>query len=170
MSFNYNPQRSRNLYDPLSAKPYRLSRSKLDSFLKCKRCFYLDRRLGVGQPPGFPFNLNTAVDTLLKKEFDHYRELGQPHPLMEENRIPAVPFKHEKMDEWRDSLRRGIQYFHSNTNLLITGGIDDVWIEEKGNLLIVDYKSTSKKGKVNLDADWQIGYKRQITSVPTLSD
>lgn len=116
----------------------------------------------MGQPPGFPFNLNSAVDSLLKKEFDRYRELGQPHPLMKKNNIKAIPFKHEKIDEWRDSLHKGIQYLHSKTNLLITGGVDDVWIDDKEELIIVDYKATSKKGEVNLDADWQIGYKRQM--------
>jgi len=29
-------------------------------------------------------------------------------------------------------------------------------------LLIVDYKATSKEAEVSLDADWQIGYKRQM--------
>ena len=28
--------------------------------------------------------------------------------------------------------------------------------------MIVDYKATSKAGDVSLDADWQIGYKRQM--------
>ena len=30
-----------------------------------------------------PFLLNSATDTLLKKDFDKYRELQQPHPFME---------------------------------------------------------------------------------------
>ena len=70
MSLYYNPQRTRNLYDPNDSQPFRLSRSKLELFLECPRCFYLDRVRGIGRPPGFPFNLNSAVDTLLKKEFD----------------------------------------------------------------------------------------------------
>jgi hypothetical protein len=46
---------------------------------------------------------------------------------------------------------------------MIGGGIDDVWVNPKsGELVIVDYKATSKNGEVSLDADWQIGYKRQI--------
>ncbi|MEK7077575.1 MAG: hypothetical protein AAB928_00560, partial [Patescibacteria group bacterium] len=70
MSQYYNPRRSRNLFNPDSKTPFRLSRSKIDLFLNCPRCFYLDRRLGVAQPPGYPFALNSAVDKLLKKEFD----------------------------------------------------------------------------------------------------
>src|SRR5207249_3771619 len=76
--------------------------------------------------------------------------------------LDAVPFQHEKMDEWRDSLRRGSQYVHEPTNLLITGGVDDVWVKPNKELIIVDYKATSKDGEVSLDADWQIGYKRQM--------
>ena len=40
---------------------------------------------------------------------------------MKEHGIDAIPFKHEKMDEWRDALRRGATYHFPNTNLLITG-------------------------------------------------
>jgi RecB family exonuclease len=162
MSEYYKGKRTRNLYDPHSSEPFKLSRSKVDLFLNCPRCFYADRRLGVGRPPGFPFNLNSAVDTLLKKEFDIHRAAKTAHPLMSTYGIDAVPYQHEKMEEWRDSLRRGIQYLHEATNLLITGGVDDVWSLPNGELIIVDYKATSKDGEVTLDADWQIGYKRQM--------
>jgi len=162
MSEFYQGKRQRNLFNPDAEAPYKISRSKIDLFLKCARCFYLDRRLGISQPPGFPFNLNTAVDTLLKKEFDIHRVANTAHPLMESYGLELVPFDHEKMDEWRDSLRRGIQYLHRETNLIITGGIDDIWADKDGELSIVDYKATSKNGEVSLDADWQIGYKRQM--------
>lgn len=162
MSKYYNPQRLSNKYIPGSSKPFRISRSKIDLFLNCPRCFYMDRRLGVGQPPGYPFSLNSAVDTLLKKEFDIHRAEGSAHPLMKTYGIDAVPFQHEKMDEWRDALRKGITYLDNPTNLLITGGIDDVWVSPAEELIIVDYKATSKNGEVGIDADWQIAYKRQM--------
>lgn len=162
MSEYYNPNRTKNIFNPESKEPFRISRSKIDLFLNCPRCFYLDRRMGVGQPPGYPFSLNSAVDKLLKKEFDAHRAKGTPHPLMEHYGVDAVPFVHPKMDEWRDSLKRGITYTDPETNLTITGGVDDVWVNPKGKLIIVDYKATSKTGEVSLDADWQIGYKRQM--------
>ena len=56
------------LYDPRSDKPYKLSRSRIENFSKCKRCFYLEEKLGVKKPDSFPFNLNNAVDQLLKDE------------------------------------------------------------------------------------------------------
>jgi len=161
MSQYYNPNRTRNLFDPEAQEPFKLSRSKLDLFLECPRCFYLDRRLGVGRPPGFPFSLNSAVDTLLKKEFDIHRAKGSQHPLLKSYGLDAVPFVHEKMDEWRENFK-GVQFLHEMTNLIITGAVDDIWINPKKELLVVDYKSTSKEGEVSLDADWQIGYKRQM--------
>lgn len=162
MSNYYNPHRKNNLYNPRSIESFRLSRSRIDNFINCPRCFYLDRRLGVAQPPGFPFSLNSAVDKLLKKEFDIHRAKGTKHPLMENYGIEAKPLAHEKIDEWRDSMRRGIRVQIAGTNVIVTGGVDDVWINPEGEFIIVDYKATSKEEEVTIDADWQIGYKRQM--------
>lgn len=74
----------------------------------------------------------------------------------------AVPLSHEKIDEWRDSLRAGITFKIDGENVVITGGVDDVWVKPDGEFIIVDYKATSKEEEVTLDADWQIGYKRQM--------
>ncbi|MBI1960787.1 MAG: PD-(D/E)XK nuclease family protein [Candidatus Liptonbacteria bacterium] len=154
-------RRTSNLFDPASTKPFVLSRTRLENFLRCPRCFYLDRRLGVDQPAGFPFSLNAAVDHLLKKEFDIYRASREPHPLMKKHRIDAIPFAHDQLEEWRDT-RRGITHLHEPTNLIITGAVDDIWIAPDGELMIVDYKATAKDGEVTLDAEWQGGYKRQM--------
>jgi len=130
--------------------------------LECPRCFYLDRRLGVGRPPGFPFALNSAVDRLLKLEFDIHRAQGTQHPLIEKYGIDARPVAHEDLDQWRENFV-GIQFLHKETNLLITGAIDDLWQNSKGEYVVVDYKSTSKTGRITkLDKLWHEGYKRQM--------
>ncbi len=162
MSQYYNPNRTRNIYDPNSSELFRLSRGKINNFITCPRCFYLDRRLGVAQPPGYPFSLNSAVDKLLKKEFDIHRAKGTRHPLMEKYGIDAIPLAHEKIDEWRDSLRGGITVRVDNTNVVITGGVDDMWVTPSREYIVVDYKATSKDEEVTLDAEWQDGYKRQM--------
>ncbi|MFH1671520.1 MAG: PD-(D/E)XK nuclease family protein [Candidatus Portnoybacteria bacterium] len=162
MSEYYKPSKHPDwLFNPNRKNNFKLSRSKLDLFLECPRCFYLDNRLGVARPPGYPFALNSAVDFLLKKEFDIHRANGEPHPIMRTYGVDAVPFQHEKMDEWRENFK-GIQCPHEKTGLIISGAIDDIWINPEKELLIVDYKATAKDGEVNLDADWQIGYKRQM--------
>lgn len=162
MSDFYTARRTSNLYDPLAKRPFRLSRAKIDLFLTCHRCFYMDRKLGVAQPPGYPFSLNSAVDRLLKKEFDMHRVKKTTHPLMSHYGLKAIPFQDNRLEHWRDALRGGITYLDKKTNFFITGAIDDVWIDESGKLIIVDYKSTSKQGEVSLDAAWQDGYKRQM--------
>jgi len=162
MSKYYTPKRTRNLYEPASSEPFRLSRSKIDLYIECPRCFYLDRRLGVGRPPGFPFALNSAVDTLLKKEFDILRRRREAHPLMKKYGIKAVPIAHKQLNEWRNNFK-GVQFLHKPTNLLITGAIDDLWQNPAGEYIVVDYKSTSKNEEiVALNKAWQDGYKRQM--------
>jgi len=118
--------------------------------------------MGVSHPPGFPFNLNSAVDQLLKSEFDHYREISQSHPLMTEYGVDAIPYRHENLESWRANFT-GVTYVDPGTNFSLFGAVDDLWQDNKtGEIIVVDYKATSKKGEVTLDADWQIAYKRQM--------
>lgn len=162
MSSYYTPRRLRNIYNPDDAKPYKLSRSKIDLFLECPRCFYLDRRLGVGRPPGFPFTLNSAVDELLKREFDVHRAKGSGHPLIESNGVDAVPVAHDDLEKWRQNFV-GVQYLHDATNLIITGAIDDLWQSSRGEYIVVDYKATATNGRITeLNKEHHTGYKRQM--------
>jgi len=162
MGIGYNPRRRRNVYDPAGTRPFRISRSKIDRFVECPRCFYIDRRLGTDRPPGFPFNINNAVDNLLKTEFDVHRAAGTQHPLQAAYGLDAIPAARAEMDEWRENFK-GVRYLHEPTNLIITGAIDDLWIDGGGRYIVVDYKATAKKEPVTtLDADWTAGYKRQI--------
>ncbi len=150
------------LFSPESTAPFALSRSKVELFMDCPRCFYLDRRLGIVRPAGFPFNLNSAVDALLKSEFDAYREAGEPHPLMIEAGLRAVPHSHSQLNSWRTNFK-GVRTLHAASNLEVFGAIDDLWRDlDSGELMVVDYKATSKSTEVNIDAAWQISYKRQM--------
>ncbi len=161
MSQYYKP--NRNPEYSYGGSRWTLSRSKIDLFSECQRCFYLDNKLGVARPPGFPFNLNSAVDALLKKEFDTHRANGTRHPLAESYGLEAVPLKHERMDEWRDALKRGVRCVHEATGLTVRGGVDDIWIGKDGKLIVIDYKATSKDAKIeSLDEEWHRGYKRQL--------
>ncbi len=158
---------TRTLFDPLrhssgkAGEPFRLSRSKIDFFLECPRCFYLDQRLGLKRPDSYPLTLNIAVDHLLKKEFDTHRAKKTAHPMMREYGIDALPFAHEKMEEWRHNFT-GVQHLHKPTNFLVFGAVDDVWVNPKGELIVVDYKATAKKDTPTLDGDLGAQYKRQM--------
>jgi hypothetical protein len=153
--------KSRGLYRPDGDKPFKVTRSGIELFIECPCCFYLNNRLGIRRPSGPPFNINKAVDALLKKEFDIHRSAKTAHPLMAQYGIDAVPLQHELMDEWRENFK-GVRYLHEPTKLLITGAIDDIWVNPQGELIVVDYKPTAKNGEVDLNSEWQISYKRQM--------
>ena len=160
MSDYYKPHRNPNWN--YSGDRWRLSRSKIDLFVECKKCFYIDNKLGTARPPGYPFALNSAVDALLKKEFDIYRVQKKAHPIMEKYRIDAIPYENENLDIWRENFK-GVSTKHKATGFTVSGAVDDVWVNKKGELMVVDYKSTSKEGSITaLDQDWHIGYKRQM--------
>ena len=154
----------KKVFDPSLQKECPISRSKIELFMNCERCFYMDLRLGFSRPKSYPLSINNEIDRRLKEEFDVYRQRGEPHPYMVQAGINAVPFKHDSIDVWRDALHRGIRYRMPETTLLVGGGIDDVWEsrgENKGQLIVVDYKATSQAGPVSLDDEWKDSYKRQ---------
>ena len=62
---------------------------------------------------------------------------------MERNGVNAIPFDHPHLDRWRDALRAGVEYHDQDSNLMITGGIDDVWVDNQEQLMVVDYKETT---------------------------
>lgn len=151
----------RGIYKPTEKKYYQISRSKIEDFLNCPKCFYLDRRLGVGKPSIPGYTLNSAVDELLKKEFDLLRVNGESHQLMKQYGIDAIPFQHEKMDIWRNNFT-GISFDHQPTKFHVFGAIDDIWINSKSELHVVDYKSTSTEKEISLEDQYKQGYKRQM--------
>lgn len=151
----------RGLYSKTAKSPFRVSRSKIELFKQCRRCFWLETRLGIKRPSSAPFTINAAIDELFKREFDVYRKKQEPHPIITEYKVDALPYAHEKLDEWRETFV-GVQYHHEATNLVVFGGVDDVWHNKAGELIVVDYKATAKDREISIDAAWQIAYKRQM--------
>lgn len=108
--------------------------------------------------------LNSAVDQLLKNEFDLLRADGKKHELVEKYGIDAVPLQHPDLPQWRDDHHKyiGALTLHKPTNLEICGIVDDVWVNPQKELIIVDYKSTSTTREISLEDEYKQGYKRQM--------
>ncbi|MGB4800622.1 MAG: PD-(D/E)XK nuclease family protein [Candidatus Saccharimonadales bacterium] len=160
---SYTRERSRP-YEPGKAAPYKLSRSKIELYMQCPRCFWLDVRRKITRPSSPPFNINKAIDELFKKEFDAYRVQKKPHPLMEQFGVDAVPYQHKDLDTWRHNFT-GVTTLHKPTNLHIFGAVDDVWVNPAGELIVVDYKATAKAEPVRAlgpEGGWQDMYRRQM--------
>ncbi len=141
--------------------PFKVSRSKIELFMQCPRCFWLDVRLKIRRPDGPPFNINKAIDELFKREFDSYRTKGEPHPLMVEFGVAAIPFQHDQLHIWRETFT-GVIAIHKPTNLHVFGAVDDLWVNDTGEVMVVDYKATAKEKAVDINSEWQISYKRQV--------
>jgi len=122
----------------------KLSRSKLELFLDCPRCFWLDMKKAVKRPPPAPYTINSAIDGLLKQEFDVNRESGTAHYTMKKYNIDAIPYKCEQINVWRHNFT-GVQFQHKPTDFFVFGAVDDVWINPGGELIVVDYKATGAK-------------------------
>lgn len=148
-------------YTKGATSAYTLSRSKLDLFLECPRCFYLLERLGVKRPSMASFTLNLAVDELLKREFDIHRKAKTTHPLCLSAGLDVIPYSHKNLEEWRTNFT-GIRYHHKGTNIIFFGAVDDLWVDKNDNLIVVDYKATSKAEAPSLDGRWGEQYKRQV--------
>ena len=103
----------------------------------------MDRVIGLDAPGTPGWTLNETTDLLLKKEFDECRNAQKPHRLFIENGLEHfVPFEHPDMDKWRDSLRHGLMSRFAGTNIILTGGVDDIWQDTRtSDLIVVDYKS-----------------------------
>lgn len=119
----------------------KLSRSKIELFIDCPRCFWLDMKQKVKRPPPMPYTLNNAVDYLLKQEFDLYREKEAPHPIMMSNKIKAVPWKTPEINKWRHNFT-GVAYHHEPTDFMVYGAVDDLWLNSEKEIHVVDYKAT----------------------------
>lgn len=157
-------QKSRGVFDPASKEPFQISRSKIELFLQCPRCFYMECRLGLARPSTPPYTLNNAVDTLLKSEFDLLRKKGEKHELVKKYGLDAVPFKHPDLAAWRGDVQAyvGALAHDKKSNLMINGLVDDLWQDSHGNVVVVDYKATSTTKEISLNDEWKQSYKRQM--------
>jgi hypothetical protein len=166
-----HPQKRVRLYESHGDKEHshekynlmiNLSRSRVALFIECPCCFYKTVKWNVRRPDSLPFTLNNAVDTLLKKEFDHYRMLQIPHPLVSGKGMSFVPAQLPQIEEWRNP-RKGIRYRHEGLGLELYGAVDDIWKNGQGQLVVVDYKATARQEMVTeLNNGYHIHYKRQM--------
>ena len=132
-------------FDPDSEDAFTVSRTRIQNFLDCPRCFYLQNRLAIKALKSLPFRLNSATDTLLKKTFDTAREKQIPHRYFKKNNIDLVPFNHKNMNQWRENFQ-GVKYHYKKANLIVQGAVDDILINLKTKELSpIEFKSTQTK-------------------------
>ena len=144
-----------------------VSRTAWENFIKCKRCFYIERKLKIKSisTPGYP--INSRVDLLLKTEFDYYRKKQEAHPIFKKYNLNFVPYKldEQKLKDYRNNFK-GIRAKSIKTNYILFGSLDDLWFnKDSEEVVVLDYKATSNKNElnyVNSDKSYYKGYLRQL--------
>ena len=99
---------------PVPGEPPVLSRTALEEFLKCPRCFYLHRRKGLKALSRIPLTLAVATDALLKNEFDLIRGTDASHPVWDANQLHVRAFAHPDLETWRSNFK-GLRVTHAPT-------------------------------------------------------
>jgi hypothetical protein len=71
------------------------------------------------------------------------------------------------MNDWRDSLRKGLEHRYKDTNIILSGGVDDIWYDTKNEeFVVVDYKSQASDNPVQTESylanAYHQGYKVQM--------
>lgn len=139
----------------------KISRTGIEQHIRCPKCFYMQRKLGLKPPSMAPLTLAVATDALLKNEFDSVRGADSSHPIWEREKLRLRAFQHADIDTWRSNFK-GMRVTHFS-GAEIYGAIDDLWENlDTGDLHIVDYKSTSKKEEPTIDTGFGDSYKRQM--------
>jgi ATP-dependent exoDNAse (exonuclease V) beta subunit len=142
--------RHRGAFDRNNPAPYELSRSRVENYIKCRACFWLQQIHKVSPPEIPSFTINTTTDILLKRDADAVRGRSSL-PLCERNGLGhMIPYEHENLEKWASSLHYDTNdsYFnatHEPSNIKLGGGLDDVFVKtETDQIHIVDYKSTAQ--------------------------
>ncbi len=126
----------------MAGRTIQLSPNSLNLFLECPHCFWLDKNLGIKRPPPYPYALNSALDDLMREEFDAYRKKNLVHPLLKSSHIKAHLFSNQKLlNQWRNNLA-GIRYYDEELKATLFGALDDVLEFENEEIAPLDYKST----------------------------
>lgn len=132
-----------------------LSPSKLNLFLECPLCFWLDVVEGVRRPEGPSSTLPRGMDLLIKRYFDKYRALDQLPPEIE-GKVKGKLVKGHILREWRKTYKEIEPYYYDEKlNAVLYGGLDECFVE--GEYYIpADYKTYGFNLKENSSSFYQL--------------
>ena len=149
----------------------RLSKSSLEKFRSCPKCFWLEKNQGLKQPDGIRAGVPMGIDRVLKGHYDSYRVTRSVPPELK-GQIPGGLYPGDRISmgdlrNWRKGLTVVFDGFELSTamdDLLFNPatGIYNV-IDAKSKAKLTDEKDTKKYYQTQADAyDWALnenGYK-----------
>lgn len=132
----------------------KISRSKIELFMECQRCFWLEAKYNIKRPETISGGyIGQNYDPILKRVFDEHRQNSTKPKEIEEKELDLFPDL-EKIKIWRG---KGVEFYHHEHKLTYYGKIDDLLITKEKLLVPFDFKTTLSK-------NFQIyeSYKRQL--------
>ena len=134
---------------------WKLSPSGLYGFEDCKSCFWAENHIGK-HPFTLPLRLNDAMDSRLKSRYDSFRKKKTVPPEIKILGVKLFP-DFILLTEWRNN-KTVLRY--ENDAYVLEGKIDELFINEKDELVIADYKSSGDPPK----EDKQKYYRLQLAA------
>ncbi len=139
----------------------RLSKSQLDKFQACARCFWLKHRAGLDQPEMISSKVWKGIERVTQAYYDEHRAAKTtPLHLVGQRGVPegAIPYQGDRID--LKSLRywgKGLAF--EVDGVLVTTALDDMLqvadlsVEGGTRYVVIDYKSKSKPTDEEATAD-----------------
>ncbi len=113
-----------------------LSPHTLNIYRECPRCFYLHVHYNIQRPRGPMPSIASGLDSIIKKYFDFYRNLGQLPPFLE-NKIQGKLIK--KLEK--------TYYYDINRKYCIFGRLDEAIALDDGTFVPLDHKTRASAPK-----------------------
>ena len=125
-------------------KNIRLSKSTLEEFTRCARCWWLAKKENIKAPDGIRAGVPMGIDRVLKGHYDAFRAEGLVPPELR-GKIPGGLYDGKKISmgdlrNWRKGLAVAVGPYELSTAL------DDLLYDPKTKLYnMIDYKSKAKE-------------------------
>lgn len=118
----------------------KLSPSRINLFMECKRCFWLRVNEGVERPSGpFP-SLPGGMDSKIKDHFDRFRQSGDLPPELRDE-IDAHPVQDEEFLSRCRKWQTDPHYRDEDLDVMVRGGVDDLLRAPDDSIIVLDYKT-----------------------------
>ena len=98
----------KKLYIKDNLSPFSISRSKIDLFFDCNRCFYLDQKYGIKRPHGTSLVINNFVVNHFKTILNEYRKDQKIYPKSLQLKKKLIPSNNPSLEYW---TQISMQYF-----------------------------------------------------------
>ena len=136
---------------------YKLSPSRMNLFIECKRCFWLRVNEKVDRPSGpFP-SLPSGVDKEVKNHFDRFRGTDEVPPEVKDEGLEL--FEGQDFLEKARSWRTEPKWRDPETGAVLRGGVDDL-LKDGDDIVVLDYKTRGYAPKQDKGAPSY--YRRQV--------